>query len=187
MPTFDGGHYFLTALVPIRTDDVDDGLAVTSPVHALRKRLDMLPTAAATPIHRVGQCPFTRNTLNHFARLVIIDDVAYNGREPGNKLSSLFANLTVAQVAGSASTTWLVVARSKTDGTIARPNHKICVARAGRGPTAGIFALAGWLTPRRARRAMVYAHIAHSTAKAAKLRGSLANQRARNWRNTSAL
>jgi hypothetical protein len=97
MPTFDGGHYFLTALVPIRTDDVDDGLAVTSPVHALRKRLDMLPTAAATPAHRGGRCPFTHNKRNHFARLVIIDDVAYNGREPGNKFSALFANLTVAQ------------------------------------------------------------------------------------------
>ena len=38
MPTFDGGHYFLTVVVPIRTAPVEDGLAVTSPVHALRKR-----------------------------------------------------------------------------------------------------------------------------------------------------
>jgi hypothetical protein len=72
MPTFDGGHYFLTALIPIRTGTVDDGHAVTSPGHALRKRLSMLPTGPQTP--------FARNTRNHFARFVIIDDVAYNGR-----------------------------------------------------------------------------------------------------------
>lgn len=80
MPTFDGGHYFLTALVPIRAGTVDDGHAVTSPVHALRKRLSMLPTA--------GQTPFARNTRNHFARLVIIDDVAYNGRTGRDTLLS---------------------------------------------------------------------------------------------------
>jgi uncharacterized membrane protein YidH (DUF202 family) len=79
MPTFDGGHYFLTALVPIRTGMVDDGHAVTSPVHALRKRLSMLPAT---------QAPFARNTRNHFARLVIIDDVAYNGRVVRNTLVS---------------------------------------------------------------------------------------------------
>src|SRR5580658_6266961 len=97
MPTFDGGHYFLTALVPIRTDTVDDGLAETSPVHALSKRLDMLPTAAESPACRGGQSPFARNKRNHFARFVIIHDVAYNGREQGNKLLSLGENLTVAQ------------------------------------------------------------------------------------------
>jgi hypothetical protein len=79
MPTFDGGHYFLTALVPIRTGTVDDGHAVTSPVHALRKRLSMLPAT---------RTPFACNTRNHFARFVIIDDVAYNGRVGRNTLVS---------------------------------------------------------------------------------------------------
>ncbi len=97
MPTFDGGHYFLSALVPIRTDTMDDGFAKTSPVHALSKRLDTLPPAAQTPACHGQQSPFARNTRNHFARLVIIDDVAYNGREPGSKFWSLFDNLTVAQ------------------------------------------------------------------------------------------
>ena len=97
MPTFDGGHYFLTVLVPIRTDTVDDGFAKTSPVHALRKRLDMLPTAAETPACRGGQSPFARNKRNHFARFVIVDDVAYNGREQGGTISSLRDNLLVAQ------------------------------------------------------------------------------------------
>ena len=48
MPTFDGGHYFLTALISIRTDTIKDGESGTSPVHALRKVLDRLPTAAQT-------------------------------------------------------------------------------------------------------------------------------------------
>ena len=86
MPTFDGGHYFLTAVVPIRTAPVKDGLAVTSPVHALRKRLSLMPTAAETPARGGGQSPFARNKRNHFARFVIIDDVAYPGRMGRNTL-----------------------------------------------------------------------------------------------------
>ncbi|HUI20145.1 MAG TPA: hypothetical protein VLZ74_03795 [Methylocella sp.] len=99
MPTFDGGHYFLTVLVPVRTDPIPDGPAFTSPVHALRKQLAMLPTAAQTPACGGGQSPFARNTRNHFARFVIIDDVAYNGREPTNTLLAQLKNInpTIAQ------------------------------------------------------------------------------------------
>jgi hypothetical protein len=77
MPTFDGGHYFLTALLPVKTDAIPDGSAFTSPVHALRKQLAILPTGS-------GQSPFARNARNHFVRFAIIDDVAYNGREQTN-------------------------------------------------------------------------------------------------------
>ena len=99
MPTFDGGHYFLTAVVPIRTAAVKDGLAVTSPVHALRKRLSLLPTAAETPARGGGRSPFARNKRNHFARFVIIDDVAYPGRMGRNTLWGLVrgGDLVVAQ------------------------------------------------------------------------------------------
>jgi hypothetical protein len=97
MPTFDGGHYFLTALVPIRTDTVGDGLASTSPVHALSKRLDMLAPTAETPALRREHSPFEKNKLNHFARFVIIEDVEYNGREHGGKILSLLDNLLAAQ------------------------------------------------------------------------------------------
>jgi hypothetical protein len=48
MPNFDGGHYFLTALIPIRTDPVEDPRAaewVTSHAHALRETLATMPTA----------------------------------------------------------------------------------------------------------------------------------------------
>ena len=86
MPTFDGGHYFLTAVIPIRTAPVEDGLAVTSPVHELRKRLSLMPTGAETLDRGGGQSPFARNKRNHFARFVIIDDVAYTGRTARNTL-----------------------------------------------------------------------------------------------------
>jgi len=90
MPTFDGGHYFLTVLVPVKTEPTLDGSA--SPVHALRKRLDMLPPAQQTPDCCDNQSPFARNTRNHFARFVIIDDVAYNGRETENVICLLLRN-----------------------------------------------------------------------------------------------
>src|SRR5215471_11826578 len=99
MPTFDGGHDFLTALIPISTQHVKEGDEVTSPVHALRKRLDLLPSAAETPARGGGQSPFASNTRNHFARLVIIDDVAYVGRTERNTLVNAIAKtvLTAAQ------------------------------------------------------------------------------------------
>jgi hypothetical protein len=99
MPTFDGGHYFLTVVIPIRTTPVKDGLAVTSPVHALRKRLSLMPTAAETLARGGGQSPFARNKRNHFARFVIIDDVAYSGRTGRNTLWGLVrgGDLAVAQ------------------------------------------------------------------------------------------
>jgi hypothetical protein len=92
MPTFDGGHYFLTALVPIKTDPIPEGSGFTSPGHALRKRLAMLPTAQQSPCSRGNQSPFARNTRNHFARFVVIDDVAYNGRETENSICLLLRN-----------------------------------------------------------------------------------------------
>jgi len=99
MPTFDGGHYFLTVLIPISTGHVEDGTTVTSPVHALRKRLDMLPTAADTPAKGGGRSPFARSKRTHFARFAIIDDVAYTGRTARDTLVNSFAGtvLTDAQ------------------------------------------------------------------------------------------
>jgi hypothetical protein len=96
MPTFDGGHYFLTVLLPVKTDPIPDGSAFTSPVHALRKQLAMLPTAAQTPACGGGLSPFARNTRNHFVRFAIIDDVAYNGREQDNALWALFKHINPA-------------------------------------------------------------------------------------------
>jgi hypothetical protein len=78
MPTFDSGAYFLTTLIPISTAPIVEDGVPTSPVHALRKNLSLLP--------RGEKSPFATNTTNHFARLVVIDDVAYNGREQPNTL-----------------------------------------------------------------------------------------------------
>lgn len=105
MPTYDGGHYFLTVLIPVKTSPISDGLAFTSPVHAMRKKLAMLPPAQQTPACCGEQSPFTKNTRNHFARFVIIDTVAYNGRQTenslrlglGNLLRKTKINLVVAQ------------------------------------------------------------------------------------------
>jgi hypothetical protein len=99
MPTYDGGHYFLTVLVPIKTKPVNDDQAVTSPVHALRKRLNMLPTAVETPAGGGEKSPFAGSERTHFARFVIIDDVAYVGRSGRNVLavSAAKEKLTVAQ------------------------------------------------------------------------------------------
>lgn len=99
MPTFDGGHYFLTVLVPIRTAPVKDDDAATSPVHALRKRLSDLPSAAGTPGVGGGPSPFARSARTHFARFVIVDDVAYNGRDGRNVALVTLAgeDLTAAQ------------------------------------------------------------------------------------------
>ncbi len=105
MPTFDGGHYFLTVLVPVKTDPIHDGSAFTSPVHALRKKLAMLAPAQQTPPCCKDQSPFAKNTRNHFARFVVIDGVAYNGRVTQNSiclvlqnaLSKVKINLMVAQ------------------------------------------------------------------------------------------
>jgi hypothetical protein len=88
MPTYDGGHYFLTVLLPVITEPIPDGPARTSPVHALRKQLAMLPVS--------GQSPLARNTRNHFVRFSIIDDVAYNGREQTNVLWALLKRINPA-------------------------------------------------------------------------------------------
>src|SRR5712664_151086 len=99
MPTFDGAHYFLSVLVPIKTIPIKDGQTVTSPVHALRKCLDKVAPAAQTPACCGGQSPFAQSNRTHFARLVIIDDVAYPGRLGRNTLLNAITgeNLTLAQ------------------------------------------------------------------------------------------
>jgi len=89
MPTFDGGHYFLTCLAPVRTGTIGDDGAETSPVHALRKRLDLLDGD-----HR---SPFARNTRNHFARFAVVDDVAYNGRDTRDTLVSAIRRDTLTR------------------------------------------------------------------------------------------
>jgi hypothetical protein len=89
MPTFDGGHCFLTALLPIETADVvDRGGWKSSHVQMVREALAVLPTAHQSPVTEKLACnsPFARCTRTHFARLVVLDDVIYNGRTPTSAL-----------------------------------------------------------------------------------------------------
>jgi len=93
MPNFDSGSYFLTTLIPVSRVPVrEDGVGAappswTSPVHALRKDISRLPTAWQTPettpppeeSDRVS--PFAHNKRVHFARLVVIDDAMFVGRQ----------------------------------------------------------------------------------------------------------
>jgi hypothetical protein len=89
MPNFDGGHYYLTALIPIAIDMVveKDGQRV-SPIQVIRRELATLPTALQTlPSIKTGlNSPFSRNTRTHFARFVVIEDVMYNGRDPADAI-----------------------------------------------------------------------------------------------------
>ncbi len=85
MPSFDGGHYFLTVLIPVRTDAVEDPRSahgVTSHLHALREVLAALPTAQQSPATEASglNSPFARDPRTHFARLFVVDEVAFNGR-----------------------------------------------------------------------------------------------------------
>ncbi len=86
MPTFDGGHYFLTVLAPIRTGDLvhlgDD--TYRSHAQMLRDTLACLPTARQAPptLDSPLNSPFARSRRTHLCRFVVIDDVVYNGRNP---------------------------------------------------------------------------------------------------------
>jgi hypothetical protein len=82
MPNFDGGHYFLTVLLPIPNDRLVPGTG-SSAVHLVRKALATTPTACQSePTEALGlNSPFARSTRTHFARFVVIDDLAYNGRD----------------------------------------------------------------------------------------------------------
>src|SRR5262245_9159275 len=99
MPTYDGGHYFLTVLAPIKTQLIANGSTFNSPVNVLRERLAALTNAGQRPSSRPRQSPFARNTRTHFVRMGIIDDVAYNGRDEINVVVMFLKNIdpTVAQ------------------------------------------------------------------------------------------
>ena len=90
MPTFDGGHYFLTVLAPIRTDQPVDlgGGAYRSHAQVLRDTLACLPTARQSPptVDSPLNSPFARSRRTHLARFVVIDDVVFNGRRPADAI-----------------------------------------------------------------------------------------------------
>lgn len=98
MPNFDGGHYFLSSLIPIRQglvasrSDVGNSFSHT---HALREILSILPTQNPAGKSNPGEgpglqnssslnpaaAPFSRDLRTHFCRMVVIDDLAFVGRQ----------------------------------------------------------------------------------------------------------
>lgn len=89
MPNFDGGHYFLTVLAPVRID-TDDTLRRYSCRQTLLDTLAKLPNSETGPTTRgkQGESPFSRNSMTHLVRLVLIDAPPYNGRVEGDTLVS---------------------------------------------------------------------------------------------------
>ena len=91
MPDLDGGHYFLTSLLPI--DDrgiVEHAGLKSSPVHMVREALETLPTALQSPASEEAgiQSPFARSLRTHFARFVVLDEPFYNGRDGADSIVS---------------------------------------------------------------------------------------------------
>jgi hypothetical protein len=92
MPNHDGGHYFLTVLAPIIQDSMPDRVTGRSRSHRhlLQQELALLDTGQQTGNSPPGAIsPFARNSLNHFARFVLIDQPNFNGRLSGGTLQSL--------------------------------------------------------------------------------------------------
>ncbi|WP_179403440.1 hypothetical protein [Burkholderia guangdongensis] len=109
----DGGHYFLTVLSPVRVDPQRDGAGrVTSPTSSLRDVLATLPTAAQSAACIAGgrQSPFSRCDRTHFARFVVIDQPAFNGRVPVDSLVDAIrkTDLLAHQPVDNLSTAWLL-------------------------------------------------------------------------------
>lgn len=98
MPTIDGGHYFLTTMMPVKVAPLKcpDG-SFTSPSHLLRQQLASLPTAQHSPacVAAGFSSPFSRCTRTHFVRAVVIDQPMYNGRDPDNALRQSLRNVNL--------------------------------------------------------------------------------------------
>jgi len=88
MPNRDGGHYFFSALLPVLEGPAcqgsDSPQAGLSHVQALREILAALPRGEQEDPSR--PLPFSRESRTHFARLLVIDSLPFNGRQPRDVL-----------------------------------------------------------------------------------------------------
>jgi hypothetical protein len=85
MPTLDGGHLYYTGLFPVRTELHTDAQGRAVPwSHHLREELALLPTAQQNPETADAGLvsPFAHCRRTHFARLVVIDQPMWGGRNP---------------------------------------------------------------------------------------------------------
>lgn len=97
MPNFDGGHYFYTGLAPINRTAVPgpDGY-MTAPSHIVRQALQTLPNFSQVP-GSSRTSPFARSETTHFARFAVIDDPAFNGRDPGNPIKQALTGVDLLE------------------------------------------------------------------------------------------
>src|SRR4051812_5766821 len=113
MPNYDGGHYFLTMLAPVR-------LGTMQGSQRFSWRQTLLDTLAMLPNSQVGettrqdeaQSPFTRTTMTPLARFVLIDAPPYNGRVSGDSLLAKLRQVdpTVHQPVDGLATPYLLFA-----------------------------------------------------------------------------
>jgi hypothetical protein len=115
MPNIDGGHYFLTTFAPIRTEPMMGTAGnLVSPTASLRELLATLPSGAQSPFcdSSPQPSPFSRCRRTHLARFVVLDQPAFNGRDPGNAIveSALKKDLLVARPVDILPCSWLIFA-----------------------------------------------------------------------------
>ncbi|WP_425073253.1 hypothetical protein [Sagittula sp. S175] len=104
MPDFDSGHIFLTTLAPVK----DGTCAIKGHGHwswrqRLRNALVELPVAHQSPatVDTGLGSPFARNQRTHLARMFVLDDVVYNGREGHDAIKSSIKALAGDKDAGN--------------------------------------------------------------------------------------
>ncbi|WP_299908946.1 hypothetical protein [uncultured Paracoccus sp.] len=87
MADLDSGHIFLTTLAPIKGVNSDSGTGI-SHEQRVRIALAQLPTALQSPATQgIGiNSPLARNRRTHLARMFVLSDIVYNGRNPQNPL-----------------------------------------------------------------------------------------------------
>lgn len=87
MADLDSGHIFLTTFAPIK-DSSQSHANHTSFEQNVRIALAKLPTAMQSPAtQNTGiNSPFARNKRNHLARMFVLNDTVFNGREGQNAL-----------------------------------------------------------------------------------------------------
>jgi hypothetical protein len=95
MPNIDVNTYFFTAAVPVCNEGIveHDGMK-SSPIHVVREALETLPTALQShATEEIGlNSPFARNLRTHFARIAVLDQPNFNGRDHSNTLVNAVTN-----------------------------------------------------------------------------------------------
>jgi hypothetical protein len=99
MPNIDVNTYFFTGVVPVCNEGIVEhgsgrNKIKSSPIHVVREVLETLPTALQSHATQdIGlNSPFSRNLRTHFARLVVLDQPYFNGRNHSNPLVNVIAS-----------------------------------------------------------------------------------------------